>query len=835
MNDNKLICTRCGKQNLTELNDNEYICEDCLNIINKEKENNFLLSYNTLSNQNEIIDIKVLREYLYNNITVNLNKKSVTRVCNQILEYLKDDVVATFYLKYINKNVNKEEYINYLKELPSIATKSELNELANIIKNSIEEGEENYVNNIFKSINTNTKDINFSNIIQNRKELFNYNMYDIFICSSFKDNYLLDDIEKIISKEYTYFDNNLIPVDIAYLDYEKYNMCIKNAIENCNTFIYLSTSNSVNDDECLDKLNIVKKLQKNIFEYKINKNIYLPKNKYPKCKTPQDILIYMYNILEKNKILYNKAIAYLDEEDYQNAKTMFSKINDIDNYKLCGDILKVKKLIKDGNLDEAKEIIDSYKDNPYISIYSKLCKSEDDSEVNSIIKLVDIYEDYETAEKKAYQLLKYNPNNFDLWVYYLKAISLNYTSNLHENISLATNKLIEFKDHRDEVSKILNRVKYVNFDDLIRSQDIYKVNKYKDLDVFLCFSDDDKKLINQIVNELSNNDIKTHILTEDNTYGDRWTDYVKYICASQMVLFISTNNSQLDIKCKALLDIANKVNIKVIEYKPYKESLDNIIKTIKGECNLNNIKKYGYVYFGFFPQTIKDKDITILNKIDDNLFMGSDNNKYIKALLPHEVKSSENLTFSNGDSINKNVDYYFKVEPIKWKVLDIKDGKAFLFANRILFGDIFDKDSNIYSKSHIRNYLNNDFYNNSFSEKEKDMIENTTNPNPLDAVTAYTNNDNTNYDTIDKVFLLSEDELKNNDYVDTQTLGEWLNKEVTDYSKILLKKTYGEEGQYWSRTNVFNNKVSTVVFRDIFFGNVNECNGVVPALWIKLK
>lgn len=98
-------------------------------------------------------------------------------------------------------------------------------------------------------------------------------------------------------------------------------------------------------------------------------------------------------------------------------------------------------------------------------------------------------------------------------------------------------------------------------------------------------------------------------------------------------------------------------------------------------------------------------------------------------------------------------------EPIQWLVLDIQNGKAFVVSRYLLYYDYYGK-KHVYCSwdgSYIRDWLNNEFLNDAFTDKEKSKIPTVTvktDPNPL-------------FDTFpgvptqDKIFLLSAEEAKN--------------------------------------------------------------------------
>jgi len=145
------------------------------------------------------------------------------------------------------------------------------------------------------------------------------------------------------------------------------------------------------------------------------------------------------------------------------------------------------------------------------------------------------------------------------------------------------------------------------------------------------------------------------------------------------------------------------------------------------------------------------------------------------------VASSYNYQSSNGYSTGTT--YWFKYEPIKWRVLDpstglvlsetILDSQA--YNNYILYEKVSDPyfsytywgDSaktyypNDYAKSSIRQWLNNDFYNTAFSTSQQDIIQSITLDNSAYS-TSYSAYDSTS--TTDKIFLLSYSDTLNSNY-----------------------------------------------------------------------
>ena len=98
-----------------------------------------------------------------------------------------------------------------------------------------------------------------------------------------------------------------------------------------------------------------------------------------------------------------------------------------------------------------------------------------------------------------------------------------------------------------------------------------------------------------------------------------------------------------------------------------------------------------YIEFGLWPQSLKAENIKITEeqtKINGfSAFKGSDNNFYIK------VESAESYSnkykFQDGTEIENGKEYFFRLEPIKWRILSGNGTeKALLFSEKIITGGI---------------------------------------------------------------------------------------------------------------------------------------------------
>ncbi len=226
-------------------------------------------------------------------------------------------------------------------------------------------------------------------------------------------------------------------------------------------------------------------------------------------------------------------------------------------------------------------------------------------------------------------------------------------------------------------------------------------------------------------------------------------------------------------------------------------------------------------------------------------------------------QSSDSKSYQDDNGYETNTVYWFKYEPIEWRILEQKDGTALLMANIILDGQQYYRtasqstrtidgktvyESN-YKESDIRAWLTGTFYETAFDEYAQEFIEIT----EVDNSGASTDSKSNPYvceNTQDKVFLLSYQEVQNTSY------GFWSSPvtydtarqlKSTDYAKSqgveasTEKSTLGN-GWWWERTPYYHNSnKSYSVFYGGYVGGNFACSlvdytsvGVVPALWIKL-
>ena len=100
-----------------------------------------------------------------------------------------------------------------------------------------------------------------------------------------------------------------------------------------------------------------------------------------------------------------------------------------------------------------------------------------------------------------------------------------------------------------------------------------------------------------------------------------------------------------------------------------------------------------------------------------------------------------------------------KIGEFDWRVLDIQDGKALVISDQVLMNKPYNatRGDLTWETCEIRQYLNGDFYDVTFTEEEKEWVIETTvkNENPTPDFKTDSGND-----TVDRLFLLSVQEAE---------------------------------------------------------------------------
>jgi hypothetical protein len=211
--------------------------------------------------------------------------------------------------------------------------------------------------------------------------------------------------------------------------------------------------------------------------------------------------------------------------------------------------------------------------------------------------------------------------------------------------------------------------------------------------------------------------------------------------------------------------------------------------------------------------------------------------------------SSTSKSYQDDNGYTTSSVYWFKYEPITWRVLDVQSSSAFLMADLVLDSQDYHYSisnrtiggstvyANNYKESHIRSWLNDNFYNTAFNNEEKARILTTTVDNSA-ASTGYSSNTYACANTSDKVFLLSYSEATNASYGLGTATARQLKPSAYAQSQGVYTHTSNGNSFWWLRSPSISYASSARVVSydgNVYYYSVDRTyNGVVPALWISL-
>lgn len=250
---------------------------------------------------------------------------------------------------------------------------------------------------------------------------------------------------------------------------------------------------------------------------------------------------------------------------------------------------------------------------------------------------------------------------------------------------------------------------------------------------------------------------------------------------------------------------------KVVEFTKNDEIIEVILKLLSNYKYLtfgtNKSNKVNEIYFGTYPQTLVTDEILIdnLNKVyelDERDYLNYNNNNYIRV----RYNTDKVVKIKGNDfKVQKDINYYFSVDPIKWEVLYDGDEKILLsslvidyYPFNIKYHEIKIEeqviDSNEYYFSDIRKYLNKYFYNIAFSDKEKLMIKSPINDNNfVDRVTLLS------FEIIDYVKDINCEASNYCEFIgckeldDNFNVGWWLKSKGKDTNNVRVITNHGKE------------------------------------------
>lgn len=211
------------------------------------------------------------------------------------------------------------------------------------------------------------------------------------------------------------------------------------------------------------------------------------------------------------------------------------------------------------------------------------------------------------------------------------------------------------------------------------------------------------------------------------------------------------------------------------------------------------------IYFGSYPQEEYTPKHPPTNPVSETVYEDSDGTKmvYKEGIIERydeQTDSYNEMPYSK----------YFKIEPIKWRVLSISGDVALLLADRNLDCRAYLSQEDFYATwehSGLRRWLNQSFSDKAFTELEKESITGTV------VYTEFFDGSDGSTETKDDLFLLSIDDMCNNQYgfiSDSKCKSKSRVAKNTSYAKYCgaWTRNDGEEGDagWWWLRSLGNNR-----------------------------
>ena len=309
------------------------------------------------------------------------------------------------------------------------------------------------------------------------------------------------------------------------------------------------------------------------------------------------------------------------------------------------------------------------------------------------------------------------------------------------------------------------------------------------------------------------------------------------------------------------------------EYNTYEEL--PIIEVERAELEVYEENGYRYINYGSYPQThVNDEKLLAklnnLTQINKRGYYEFEGKEYAKVETKHSRYGAVEETDIYGKVVSVLYPYkyssgkiimeyrtieWFKVEPIKWRILSIENNKYQVLSEYLLTAQEYYKDSyyrqidgvdiapNNYKYSDIRSFLNNEFINSAFTIEQQNTLITTEVDNSASTIYSSSNpNEFVCENTFDKIYLLSYKDSKNRNFgfIDDKSR----QAKVTDYAKATgafwsTSAEYLDCYFWWLRSPYYNNysKVYYVSGNDYTFSNsdIDSSYGVRPAMVIALN
>ena len=312
---------------------------------------------------------------------------------------------------------------------------------------------------------------------------------------------------------------------------------------------------------------------------------------------------------------------------------------------------------------------------------------------------------------------------------------------------------------------------------------------------------------------------------ESKTFTARWekcTSHTLVNCVCTKCNAVSHTGDIVGGQCDDCGEVIYTRDGSYIYFGSYPQSRvtnSTIVNALTNDAGVMPTASYSgkWTSYGYYEEgNVKDYMWYVDAEYNGEKYRGVYFTSYRAIYTNDKVNEERSNTFQDNAGYYTSTAYWFKYEPIKWRIMSETDGKVVILSELILDSQEFYHsdvqrvengstiNANNWEQSNIRKWLNDNFYNVAFNELQKSLIvatevdNKTTAKNGLQNPYAPSQND-----TIDNVYLLSYQEIINSEIKD-----ELLCKFTTDYSKIQGVDAYYSspvqssigQGYWWLRS-----------------------------------
>ena len=201
-------------------------------------------------------------------------------------------------------------------------------------------------------------------------------------------------------------------------------------------------------------------------------------------------------------------------------------------------------------------------------------------------------------------------------------------------------------------------------------------------------------------------------------------------------------------------------------------------------------------------------------------------NEYVLAVK--ELQAGDTYTFGRYEQDNDKTN---GEEEIEWIVLEKQEGKMLLLSKYAIECKAYDVlNFSLWEFCEIRKWLNNDFFNAAFTEMEKRVIPET----EVDSTGYRLGDGDIVVNTLDKVFLLSNDEAEQYDCISKCKFTDYVSANPPDWTNDSF------DCKWWLRTTLGNTNAGCAYgegtkLKVLYYPVDWSAGGVRPALWIDVN